>query len=112
MSIPRIKTLARITDEPEDLRKILDGTYSLDDLRERFARLDAWVRACYHEPGEDEQRLNAADEFLGTCGIEGGCNEDGSSGWSYCNTGDMYADTLILNRHGDFRVGQQEHADR
>jgi hypothetical protein len=104
MNVPGPKALSRITDNPEELQRILRD-YSLEELQERFPTLDEWVRRCYHEPSDEEQRLHAADCFLGTGGVEGQCSGDGRSGYSYCNTGESYDDTLILTRHGNFRVG-------
>jgi hypothetical protein len=47
--------------------------------------------------------MQAADLLLDTCGVEGWASEDGRSGVSYCNTGDSYARTLILD-DGEFKV--------
>jgi hypothetical protein len=73
------------------------------DPREESEQCDRWVRQCYNEPSRAEQVLYAADELLGTYGVEGCADDDGRDGVSYCNTGDTYAATLFLD-HGQFRV--------
>jgi hypothetical protein len=94
-------SLERITDADTAARivRFIDG----DEDPRSVPETDAWVRACYHEPGADEQALHAADVLLGTYGVEGWASDDGRSGVSYCNAGDTYEPTLFLVR-GRFRV--------
>lgn len=97
-----LRNLKRITDE-DTARTILDMIEGRRDPREVSEACDQWVRWCYNTPTREEQALHAADDLLGTCGVEGYADEDGRGGVSYCNTGDTYALTLFLD-HGAFRV--------
>jgi hypothetical protein len=88
-----LTALKRIADE-ETARKILGMIRGELDPREVSERCDTWVRACYHEPSIDEQIMEAANELLGTYGVEGYCSEDGRRGASFCNSGDSYTPEL------------------
>ncbi len=96
------KNLERITDA-DTAAKIASMIRGDTDPLTVGTRADAYARQCYHEPGRDLLILYAADELLGTCGIEGWADEDGRDGVSYCNAGDTYDATLFLVR-GRFRV--------
>ncbi len=96
------KSLERITDA-DTAEKIASMIAGDTDPREVSERADAYARACYHPPGRDLLIMYAADELLGTCGVEGWADEDGRDGVSYCNAGDTYDATLFLVR-GRFRV--------
>jgi len=50
------------------------------------------------------RRLRAIDRLLGNHGIENVRHRDGSHAFSYSNTGDSYAPTVILFASGSFRV--------
>ena len=66
-----------------------------------------WVESCYHTPDLDghEAKLEACNELLGMHGVEAIQSEDAPHytdegvrmcpPFSYCNTGDTYALTLI-----------------
>lgn len=97
-----LRSLDTITDADtaEKIRAMVRGDL---DPRTVSERTDAWARACHHPPGQDELTLHAADELLGTYGVEGWSSEDGRTGVSYCNTGDTYGRTLFLVR-GRFMV--------
>ncbi len=97
-----LANLKRITDE-DTARRILSMIDGDTNPREVSEAADRWARQCYNEPWRDELIMCAADELLGTYGVEGSADEDGRDGWSYCNTGDTYAPTLFLD-HGTFRV--------
>lgn len=71
-----------------------------------------WAHECYHYPPHNERVMSAADEILGTYGVEGWASMDGSAGVSYCNTGDTYKLTLayIGGRYsGRYTVTSFEH---
>jgi hypothetical protein len=97
-----LRSLERITDKEtaDKIRGMIDGDTDPRDVSERA---DAHARACYHDPGRDVLILYAADELLGTYGVEGWPTNGGRDGVSYCNTGDTYAATLFLVR-GRFMV--------
>jgi len=97
-----LRNLLRITDS-DTAARILDMIDGRADPCKVSPACAAWVRQCLHPPEWDEQVLCAADELLGTYGVEGVADVDGLDGVSYCNTGDTYEDTLFLD-HGRFRV--------
>ena len=69
-------------------------------------RADAWNRQCHTYPGYDDLVMQAADELLETCGVEGWAidpDDPSCGGVSYCNTGDQYALTLALV-NGEFTI--------
>lgn len=94
--------LKKITDKrtAQKILAMIDGRTNPYEVSPACA---AWVRQCYNPPTHEERVMVAADDLLGTCGIEGSADEDGLDGVSYCNTGDMYDLTLFLD-HGEFRV--------
>ena len=57
-----------------------------------------WVRVCYHNPSWRDRCMYAFDELLGTFGVEG------TERLQWCNTGDIYAPT-ILDNGKSFLVG-------
>ncbi len=70
----------------------------------------AWIRACYHDPtarafSRREVVLAALDEIIGTCGVEALGPSDNDPHYvprySYLNTGDSYAATLVYKRDTD-----------
>ncbi len=99
--IPSTKTLqTRLNLSRENalkLRKVLDGR--LDP--ETFESVQKWVSQCYHKPRKIELIQQAANEILECHGIEAiRCSEwvdryHGDIRYTYCNTGDGYASTLI-----------------
>lgn len=99
--VPSIKTLQTRLSLPREraiqLRKLLDGR--LDP--ETFESVKKWVGQCYHKPRKSELVMCAANELLETHGveaIEGSEYTDSYHGhirYTYCNTGDAYAATLI-----------------
>lgn len=117
MNLPSLKTLSRITDDRTQARKLrtLLETYRLRDtakltalIGEHYPKTTAWVHSCYNMPRNIELTLYAADELLGTFGVERIDDPDndvmGDYELSYLNTGDSYADTLCYNA-GRFFVG-------
>ena len=98
----RINSLRRITDD-DTAHKILRMMEGEADPRAESAACDRWVRQCHHMPSHDDQVMEAANELLGLFGVEGCADSDGRDGVSYCNTGDTYADTLVLD-HGTFGI--------
>ncbi len=50
------------------------------------------------------RRLRAIDRLLGMHGIESVRTRNGEHGFSYANTGDSYACTVVLFASGTFRV--------
>ena len=89
-----LTNLKRITDE-DTARKIL--AMINEDLNpcEVSEATDRWAEACYHYPPYHELVMSAADDLLGTCGVESEPTEDFEP-WPpvYCNTGDSYDATL------------------
>ena len=82
----------------------------------------AWMRGTYgdndpafqsaeqrydHQAGTSNNHfklaLTALDKLLETCGMEAVCNDDVDDIAHYCNTGDMYAPTLMLLSTYDLR---------
>lgn len=94
---PTAKRIARVlgidADKARIIRGLMDG--STDPLTYKSA--DRYSRACYSRPDDELVALYAIDEVLGTCGIDGFCDQEtGRRGLSYCNTGDTYAPTVLL----------------
>lgn len=60
-----------------------------------------WIQRCYHVPAAYEQCLAALDELCGTFGVEYLSSPKDSmyhlSGYSYLNTGESYAATLVYS---------------
>ena len=105
MRYPSATTLQRITGGDRrlalKLRRLLDGRLNPTLASPRCAE---WVRQCYNNPSGVEQILCAADELIGTHGVECVWGEDElRPAFEYLNTGDSYAATLIWS-DGAFRV--------
>lgn len=97
--LPSYKTLCRLTnnDGPKArvLRNLLEGKI---EPRELSPACDRWVRQCHNDPSHVEQVMCAADEWLGTYGVEAIFGDSVTEPrFSYCNTGDTYALTLIYD---------------
>ena len=94
------KTLAKLLsisqEDAQTIRCLVAGVSS----PKTFNNVDRWIRQCYNDPSEDEQIMCAIDQVLGTCGVE----HDDTLDIDYCNTGDSYANTVIL-RDGDYFAG-------
>lgn len=52
----------------------------------------------------NSRRLQAIDRLLGNHGVEAVRTHSGATGFTYSNTGDSYAATVILFASGTFRV--------
>lgn len=87
----------RLTPKQEkQIRGLVNGSIEPDD----FDSVDAWIRQCYHRPAETELIMKAIDEVLETCGIEAIWSEsfsDKCPQFTYCNTGDSYALTVLYD---------------
>ncbi len=64
-----LRNLLRITDEAI-AHKILAMIAGDLDPREVSNACDVWVRQCHNEPWRTEQVMAAANELLGTYGVE------------------------------------------
>jgi hypothetical protein len=99
------------------VRKVLTAKGLEAFLTEYCPRTLAWRQSCYHDPlvgaeSRAEVRMKAADELLGTYGVE---YIRGRRSWDrywydvvllYCNAGDTYAPTLLYNpKTGSYRIG-------
>jgi hypothetical protein len=100
-----IKRIAKATDAPEALRKLID---------ERCPKTADYVRSMYSDPYNSHMwrvtvALHAVNGILGTHGVEGlGPEVSGIAPppYEYLNAGDTYATTLIYTRKTDtLRVG-------
>ena len=105
MNLPSVKTLARLTEHPHQLRRLLEGSVEPDI----FESVRAWVAQCYNAPSWEEQVMCAANEFLDGHGVEpldleAANNCSGDPG-AYVNMGDTYKTTLLLTPEGRFIVG-------
>lgn len=70
----------------------------------RFPQTCRWFNSCYNPPRNNELILEALNELLGGCGVEGIEHEDiyvdryhGNFVASYINTGDTYSPTILLD---------------
>jgi methylthioribose-1-phosphate isomerase len=99
--IPSIRTIqTRLKlDRPTalKLRKLLDGR--LDPME--FESVKQWVAQCFNMPRRTELIECAANELLGTYGVEAIESKEwvdsyhGNIRYTYCNTGDSYGATLV-----------------
>ena len=119
--------LARTAKDPEAASKaagLLNGTIDPETVPET----EAWVRQCYHCPRAKELILHAVNAVLDLYGVEAIDVEEayvdsyhGGIIASYCNTGDTYAQTVLLDSEtqefmltswGDFLESwEAEHAE-
>jgi hypothetical protein len=96
---PSIKTLQTIAgDRAKDLRAIIDGTAD----PKRYENVEAWVRQCFHEPTDLEQRIEAANQILDGFGVEAlQCMNVHGAHYEphavYVNMGDTYTGTLVYD---------------
>lgn len=108
MNLPSIKTLEQITDsrdEAKQLRQLLEArTHSqalVDLVIEHYPHTLQWLNSCYNRPRNVDIIMNAANELLGTSGVEIVAGEydhpSGDVALIYCNTGDTYAATLCYS---------------
>ena len=114
----RIK-LDRIREEygvecADNVRKLIHGT--LDPMT--YSDVESWVRQCYSTPSDDELIMCAINQELGLLGVEALRREGawvdsyyGDITHSFCNTGDSYGLTIILD-HKTGRFSQGCWADR
>lgn len=91
-----IRKLARLADEPVKLEALIVDECTNTD-RHLFGdpyRTATWRRNIM---------LRAIDELLGTHGVEplGPVDMHAGPPYSYCNTGDSYAVTVVYERKGD-----------
>jgi hypothetical protein len=127
MTTPSIKTIqAKLKLTPErarTVRKLMTG--ELDPMA--FASVEAWVAQCYNRPRRSEMIMCALNEVLETHGVEAIDGSDwvdsfhGHIRYTYCNTGDAYGATVVLDsKTGNFLVTdwgslveamEQEHAE-
>lgn len=86
-------------------RKTLFGLLSGEVSVNTFKSVQSWVAQCYNRPARRELVMCAADELLGTCGVEATSQEDGDYNrgprFTYCNTGDSYVCTIVYDRDRD-----------
>ena len=110
MRYPSIKTIeTRLNldrDTAKKVRGLIDG--SLDP--ETIPETARWIDKCYHRPSEDELIMHAVDVLLENFGV-GSLGETARSRYrfapqySYSNTGETYAPTVILdNETGRFLI--------
>lgn len=102
--------LARTAKDPEASSKaagLLNGTVEPETVPET----EAWVREHFHRPREKDLILHAVNAVLDLYGVEAIRNENarwdtyhGDVTASYCNAGDTYAQTVILDRRGRFHL--------
>jgi len=95
------KTLAERLQVDEDRAAKVKGLINKEIDPEDFKSVQDWVRRCYHKPRDTELRMCAIDEVLETCGVEAVRGEDlggyyGEVRGTYCNTGDMYTETVFF----------------
>jgi hypothetical protein len=100
------KVAGRIGISLEDANVVVDIIrLNIDILSDnRFPKTQKWYNSCYNDPSTSELKLSALNEFLGLHGVEGIGVEGywvdsyyGSCVASYCNTGDTYACTILLD---------------
>lgn len=97
-SVKRIASRLNIDRETaQTIRHIMDG--SVDP--KSFDSVDSWLRQCYNMPNTVELRMCAINEVLGTHGVEalGEMTFPNGPHYSYCNTGDTYACTVMYDHH-------------
>jgi len=116
---PSIKTIeTRLNVDRETairVRGLMDGSVD-PDTSEAVQR---WVSQCYHEPSKREKVMCAIDESLETFGVEAieGKYIDRyhfNIQAVYCNTGDIYADTVLLCHDRDrfMIIGWADYVER
>jgi hypothetical protein len=102
MRYPSIKTLLQIVDSPEDakiLRTILTST-SRDQLTGLSTHAAEYNRQCFNYPALHLLKLYAANQLLGSHGVEGSEFKPGVY-IEYLNQGDPYIPTLLrFNNRG------------
>lgn len=112
MNIPSVKTLSRICDSPAQARKlrklleIRNGCKLEAMIAAECPHTQSWIDQCHNSPSLHDMKMNAADELIGTYGVEfipRGQNAQSPS-IEYLNAGDTYAATLMFVR-GSFVVG-------
>ena len=120
MNYPSIKTLETRLNISRIDAKIVRGLMKGDIEPETIEDTDNWVRSCFNRPSEDELIMNAINNVLCSFGVEamghdiGGFYRHTGFGlpvhhrvpqYSYCNSGDTYTCTVILdNETGRFIV--------
>ena len=78
------------------IKKMMTGDLPEEALN-AYPAAAARIQECYHPPTYNDKALHVMDSLLSTFGVEGACVQDSMhDGFSYCNTGDTYAMTIIL----------------
>ena len=91
-SIKTIQTALSCTNEiAKKIRLIFEGNL---DPCEAHIQCANWVKSCYNEPSRHEKMLFAIDCLLDNHGVEY-LECKGGRNYSYSNTGDTYALTVI-----------------
>ena len=92
------------------LLPVLRGDYDEYELRERFPVADRRWRECFHPPTYEDMALHVANDILDMHGIEGWVDQpdcSNTTGISYCNAGDPWVPTVLVNRAGVLVIGCQ-----
>lgn len=106
-----VKTLMKVfsidSKTARNIRGVVKGTID----PESFPKTAEWSFHCYHKPWDSSLKMSAINELLDMFGVEGiGGGDDWHNGYapaySYCNTGDSYAATILYEyRTGRFFIG-------
>ena len=110
MNYPSIKTLTTRLDIEKPQAAIIRGLMRGDINPEKIAQTEVWISQCYNRPSDDELIMHAIDAVLENFGVEALGSDLGgfyrhAPQYSYSNTGDSYAATVILdNETGRFIV--------
>lgn len=116
--LPSVKTLKTITpDRARELRRVLEMRkrseielllgVTGDTDETKYPATRQWYLSCYNPMDITTAKMSIADEILGTSGVEyiaEGHNAK-SPAVEYCNTGDIYAATLMYVHGTGYRVG-------
>jgi len=110
MNYPSIKTLETRLNISRIDAKIVRGLMKGDIEPETIEDTDSWIRSCFNRPSQDELIMHAINSVLCSFGVEvmghdlGGFYRHAPQ-YSYCNSGDTYTCTVILdNETGRFIV--------
>ena len=102
MNYPSIKTLETRLNISRTDAKIVRGLMKGDIEPETIPSTNEWVNQCYNRPSQDELIMHAISCVLDLYGVEAMGESLGSyyrhaPQYSYVNSGDTYACTVILN---------------
>ncbi len=100
MNYPSIKRIASVLNIDQSLAKQIRGLMDGDLSPQDVPTTKQGVDGCYGVPYSDEQVMHAIDRLLGNHGVEGlgealGSYYGDAPQYSYSNTGDTYAGTVI-----------------